>query len=546
MSLGGLVRGSGLNVTLAVADGRVRLVGAGVDTSAVHGGVRPGLRNALFDVRRERARAALSEREAGESRDLASGTSPGLVSLRAAGELLAESFLPDSVRMALSGLVKQAVAENVPLRIGVDAQGLWSLPWEALADPISGRPLALHPQVSLYRRAEVSAPSQWAGPLRIVVAIASPDTGGGALLDYEHELRSVLDAVGAARRSQARVEVVPFATTAAIRAALNVAGGVHVLHISAHGKPGVLILEDELGAAREVGAEDLLAEAVPVGLMPPVIALAACYTDAEGEQQGTSFAAQLAQHGACAVVGTQTSVTDRYATALFSRLYGELAASPGTDVVQAFADARRAVQQSLVGVADPLQQQLAGMDEWGVVTLLAGGPQVSVVDSSMSPVPAAVARVAGWGPVQARPVGEFVGRRRLLRDLPRVLYDSRYAGLVLHGIGGIGKTTLAGEVLRRVTVDDPAWRVVSVFGPVGVDGLLAEVVSMARRELLTRGTVTGAQTMAVQAAARVDVSWKERFALLREHVLDDMAILVVLDNFEDNLTPPARAVDPVV
>jgi len=133
----------------------------------------------------------------------------------------------------------------------------------------------------------------------------------------------------------------------------------------------------------------------------------------------------------------------------------------------------------------------------------------------------------------------------LQRALPAILdggtAERPWAGLVLHGIGGIGKTTLAAEVLRRTTASDPQWRVAAMYGPVSVDGLLAEVAGVARRELLARGVVAGPQALAVQAAARVDVGWADRFALLREHVLDDIPILVVLDNFEDNLIPDGKA-----
>ncbi len=123
------------------------------------------------------------------------------------------------------------------------------------------------------------------GPLRIVVAIASPDAGGGPLLDYERELRNVLAAVRAARQDAADVRVVPFATTAAIRDELD-RGPAHVLHISGHGSPGQLDLEDEDGSARPVTAEEFADEAIPPGRMPPVITLSACYTDAAASEDG--------------------------------------------------------------------------------------------------------------------------------------------------------------------------------------------------------------------------------------------------------------------
>lgn len=64
------------------------------------------------------------------------------------------------------------------------------------------------------------------GPLRIVVAIATPTTAG-AVLDYEREPRNVLAAVRAARQDAADVRVVPFAATALIRAEFN-SGPAHV------------------------------------------------------------------------------------------------------------------------------------------------------------------------------------------------------------------------------------------------------------------------------------------------------------------------------
>ncbi|MFI5913176.1 tetratricopeptide repeat protein [Dactylosporangium sp. NPDC051541] len=535
-------RGEPLDVTLSVSDSAVRLAGAGVDVTADHGGVRPGLRNALHDVRLERTRQTglpSRPRDSGAAvRDLSPEVSdrPGLVSLRRAGQLLAESFLPAPVSQALRSLVERAVAGHAALRIGIDAPDLAGLPWEALPEPVSGLPLALHPQVTVLRRSASSEPARLPGPLRIVVAIASPETGGGPLLDYEQELRAVLAAVRPARRSQAQVEVVPFATTRAIRAALDGPGGVHVLHISAHGKPGALLLEDEDGAAREVTADELVEEAIPPGRMPPVLALAACYTDVAGEEQGSSFAARLAARGACAVIGTQTSVTDRYATLLFAKVYAELAASRDPDVVRALTDARRLVQRELLQAPSPAARALAGMDEWGVVTLLANAPALPVIDHRAPPVVVSAPRTAQWGPVAARPVGQFVGRRSLQRRLPSVLGGDEYAGLVLHGIGGVGKTTLAAEILRRTVEADPQWRVATLFGAITADQVLAEVAAVARRELVVRETVAGPATVAVRAATRVDLPLADRFALLREHLLDEVPVLLVLDNFEDNLT----------
>lgn len=91
-------------------------------------------------------------------------------------------------------------------------------------------------------------------------------------MDYERELRNVLAAVRAARQGDAHVRIVAFATTTAIRAALELEP-VHVLHLSGHGGPGVFVFEDDQGAARELGADAFVEEAIPPGAMPTVVAL---------------------------------------------------------------------------------------------------------------------------------------------------------------------------------------------------------------------------------------------------------------------------------
>src|SRR5205807_10040110 len=111
-----------------------------------------------------------------------------------------------------------------------------------------------------------------------------------------------------------------FATTTEIRAAL-LEHPAHVLHLSGHGSPGLFELEDDDGAARAVNATTFLTEAIPAGAMPPVIVLAACHTDAATATGDPSSAAALITQGASVVIGTETSVTDIYATRMFSRIY---------------------------------------------------------------------------------------------------------------------------------------------------------------------------------------------------------------------------------
>jgi len=157
-------------------------------------------------------------------------------------------------------------------------------------------------------------------------------------LDLANQYRWLSDA-------HERVRVVHFATTTEINTALR-QEPVHVLHLSGHGLPGLLELEDENGDARHVSADQFVADAVPAGRMPPVIALAACHTDAAASGD-PSFAARLIALGANVVIATETAITDVYATRAFTRIYGTLADDETLDVLSAVADARRTVQREL-------------------------------------------------------------------------------------------------------------------------------------------------------------------------------------------------------
>jgi tetratricopeptide (TPR) repeat protein len=523
-----------VDLLFTVTADRVRLTGPGLDVSAPHGGVRPGLVNALDEARRARARTGQASRNPLTAEAEAQ---PGELALGRAGELLAESFLPHPVATALKQVLGRAGRAHVPVRVGLDvARELAGLPWEAMPDPLEQRPLALHPLICAYRRAEAGAVRPIPGPLRIVVAIAAPDEGGGPVLDYERELRDVLAAVKGARQGEADVRVVPFASPAAIRATLEQAPA-HVLHISGHGGPGVLQLETVGGAARAVSAEDFLAEAIPPGKMPPVIALAACYTDAVAAEGAPSFAARLCHNGAAVVIATETSVTDIYATRVFARVYGLLACAAQPDAVTALAEARRQVQRELGQSSAKRDQTVAALDEWATVTVLAASGAMQVFDPAVTaPVPPPPSRPQ-VGELGLRETGYFVGRRPEQRHWPDDLTGPATAGLVIHGVGGIGKTTLAAEIAGRVLTGDGGQVLVPLTGPLTIEGVFGAVVSALRRAVLMRDQASGAVMQALTLAARSDLGWADRLAFLREQLLDRVPLLVVLDNFEDNLYP---------
>jgi len=134
--------------------------------------------------------------------------------LAEAGRRLSQDFLAGEVGKALAEAVAAAAGGNEVVELGLDIDPeLADLPWEALQLPgsdgeipeVAASPLALHRSVALFRRASNLGPTpayKIRGPLRILVAIASPEkqNEAGELLDYEAELARIVAAVDPARR----------------------------------------------------------------------------------------------------------------------------------------------------------------------------------------------------------------------------------------------------------------------------------------------------------------------------------------------------------
>jgi hypothetical protein len=133
-----------------------------------------------------------------------------------------------------------------------------------------------------------------------------------------------------------------------------------------------------------------------------------------------------------------------------------------------------------------------------------------------------------------RRVGDFVGRRAELRSLLRELRGGK-RGVVLHGIGGIGKSSLAAQLVDQL--GEHAGLVVPIVGDTRVDVILNEI----RQRLLGRSIRAEVGEMHPHRQVSTMLTdatppWERRLALIRDVVLPDLPILLLLDNAEDNLT----------
>ncbi|MGH3935576.1 MAG: CHAT domain-containing protein [Pseudonocardiaceae bacterium] len=403
---------------------------------------------------------------------------------------------------------------------------LGSLPFEAALTPAGSTPVLL-PAVRMRRSVIGQRPDgvpPAPGPLKILVAVGAPDEDKTpqARLDIEAEMGSILGAVApAVRDERAQVRILEVANADTIAAALD-EDGYHVLHLSGHGDETGIELEDEDGAPVPTQAADLADALRATGRVVPLVFLASCH--GAGNPEG--LALTLHRLGVPRVIAMQAPVTDRYTTELAAAFYRHLS-------VPAFPRAGVALARARHELASQPADQAAqpANPEWATATLTAteDGP---LIDGDLDLVPLRRPPVhLATGPVPALEMGELIGRRVELRETLRTVRDGA-GSVVLTGIGGVGKSSVAGRVMARLA--EQGWVCSATTGTWSLDTVCValRVELLAARQRWARDLYEQLSTLPADDPARL---WFLQRAL-RQHPL-----LLVLDNFEDNLTDDGTA-----
>jgi CHAT domain-containing protein/tetratricopeptide (TPR) repeat protein len=378
----------------------------------------------------------------------------------------------DGDRGHLTELLQRARPLHVEVcaasRFPSDAE--WALlraPWELLADAngfLAGDAgLGFSPVRRLGRRAD--APPLDGHRLGLVFMAASPHGQGARELDYEAEETAIMKAVGATKLD---LLVEESGNPGELGDRLNEYAAMQVLHLSCHGhnawkprdarpddKPRpVLMLETPEGAEQPTDADQLIRS---LGAhRPRLVFLSACLTAAAGDRRNGlppapggkdpaagrrggvaySLAEAMVNAGLPAVLGWDGSVDDVAATAFAGTLYDRLEGR--LDLAGAVADARR----DLLNAADERRR-----DDWHLARLwlgpYGGGPIVGgSLQRRMMPATHGQKEFldAKGQQVQVASHEEFVGRRRELQAALQALRDGRHAGVLLHGMGRLGKS----------------------------------------------------------------------------------------------------------
>lgn len=124
---------------------------------------------------------------------------------------------------------------------------------------------------------------------------------------------------------------------------------------------------------------------------------------------------------------------------------------------------------------------------------------------------------------------EFIGRRRQLqRCLQALKKNSGYFGVFIHGMGGLGKSTLTARLCTRVRAQRDKYQQVVLVGDLDEVRLLRELINKYER-------FPGIPAMLNQPEMSLKGRLQNFFATI-ESTRIDQPVLLVLDDFEQNIS----------
>ena len=145
--------------------------------------------------------------------------------------------------------------------------------------------------------------------------------------------------------------------------------------------------------------------------------------------------------------------------------------------------------------------------------------------------------------VVVRRIGDMVGRRREQRRILNALRDANGAGVLIHGIGGVGKSTLAAQILHRLA-DADGFLLISLEGETDPDRILGAIGARLFSISLAQGEDEKAPLRQLAGVLREPKHpWRDRFEFLAQNLLTHVPVAFLFDNFEDNLKDGAPAED---
>lgn len=408
---------------------------------------------------------------------------------------------------------------EVQLLIDIDSP-LRHLPWELLADGHGFMAVAAHQRVTPIRwlAGPASAARQGNRPLRLLFMAASPDDVQ-PVLAFEAEEAAILDE---GRLSGIELVVEESGSAKGLAETLELYGPGHfdAVHLTGHAHViaagPCFCLEDDLGHVHRVDADDL-AKCLR-GRWPRLVFLSGCSTGRSGNGM-PSLAEDLLRQGHGNVLAWALPVGDGSATQAAANIYHQLAG--GLSIVPAVAAGRLALYEKRSPYWHLLRHHMVGPEPGALVTprRTRGRAQIAIRDAADEFLDA---RSGQSGTVCSRK--RFVGRREVLKRCLRTLRasqgDTGYAdGVLVHGLGGLGKSSVAARLCDRL----PEHARVVIVGRLDEAALRSVIAQLLGDAAVNQRLGDPATDLAA------------RLRWLLEQPLANRDVLFIFDDFEQNL-----------
>ena len=349
------------------------------------------------------------------------------------------------------------------LTIATSNGDILRLPWELMADE---RGALTRRDVTIRRQLETMHQHlayDVGAPLRLLLVVSRPDNAG--FIDPRHSTRAMLDAL-TSLGDNVTVEFCRPPTLARLEEMLAESNGAYdIVHFDGHGNYdrllglGVLLFEkaQQPGQARvdmdPVRADDLGNLLARYHI--PLVILEACRTSEVGDVAFRSVAPRLIEAGVGSVIAMSYAVHVEAARILLARFYRELAR--GRSIGQAMESGRGALMaQRDRWLEYGPQGKSVQLQDWFLPQLYQRGSDMPLVGPAARPdtrqEPAKAPPTSDRprfptgqhiGAFPRPPLYNFHGRARELYALERAFRTDR--AILLHAMGGMGKTALARE-----------------------------------------------------------------------------------------------------
>ncbi|MFB2920983.1 GUN4 domain-containing protein [Aerosakkonema funiforme] len=395
----------------------------------------------------------------------------------------------DGTDRILQNAINQHKREGIILAIAA-SEGLAHLPWEILHDG-KGFLVERKPGIVPIRwvkdenHRQLTLKEQPANRALNVLFMATSPLGIQPELDFEAEEAQILEAT---KRQ-------PLCLIVEESGCLKELGYLvedyeknyfDIVHITGHaticGEKAYFITETEFGEAKYSSAADIATELQ--FQYPQLIFLSGCRTGyLTNEGTIPSMAEELLKQGATAVLGWGEKVLDTDAAKAAGILYQELSA--GKTVTEALSCTYQALLR--------MRLQDKQVRDWHLLRLyVAETIPGALVRRGPKPVPRRSVVQEFLDPEKKLRVATretFVGRRRQLQNCLRVLKtNTEQIGVLIHGMGGLGKSTIAARLCDRLSEFEKVigWRQIDESGIVNklADKLVKPEFRELRQELL--------------------------------------------------------------